>query len=177
MLELIFRGGLEWGYGLILECWEYFSVILMDIMSMDFAYLREHMPVLNSIQQIVLTIGWAILLGNLVFQAAKTMLTGLGFEGEDPKLLFVRTFIFAFLLLASPQICELCLNMTSKMIDLMQVPDAFLHQFGDEGQGRIDVPEGAQRYECDMHTKTPFKQQNSHAGSAGRCPHGCGENR
>lgn len=32
-------------------------------------------------------------------------------------------------------------------------PDAFLHQFGDEGQGRIDVPEGAQRYECDMHTK------------------------
>ncbi|MCQ4786675.1 hypothetical protein NE670_15555 [Flavonifractor plautii] len=44
MLELIFRGGLEWGYGLILECWEYFSVILMDIMSMDFAYLREHMP-------------------------------------------------------------------------------------------------------------------------------------
>lgn len=123
MLELIFRGGLEWGYGLILECWEYFSVILMDIMSMDFAYLREHMPVLNSIQQIVLTIGWAILLGNLVFQAAKTMLTGLGFEGEDPKLLFVRTFIFAFLLLASPQICELCLNMTSKMIDLMQVPD------------------------------------------------------
>ena len=77
-------------------------MILMDIMSMDFAYLREHMPVLNSIQQIVLTIGWAILLGNLVFQAAKTMLTGLGFEGEDPKLLFVRTFIFAFLLLASP---------------------------------------------------------------------------
>ena len=56
MLELIFRGGLEWGYGLILECWEYFSVILMDIMSMDFAYLREHMPVLNSIQQIVLTL-------------------------------------------------------------------------------------------------------------------------
>ena len=55
--------------------------------------------------------------------------------------------------------------------------NAFLHQFGDEGQGRIDVPEGAQRYECDMHTKTPFKQQNSHAGSAGRCPHGCGENR
>ena len=132
MLELIFRGGLEWGYGLILECWEYFSVILMDIMSMDFAYLREHMPVLNSIQQIVLTIGWAILLGNLVFQAAKTMLTGLGFEGEDPKLLFVRTFIFAFLLLASPQICELCLNMTSKMIDLMQVPDAVDITFADE---------------------------------------------
>lgn len=99
---------------------------------MDFAYLREHMPVLNSIQQIVLTIGWAILLGNLVFQAAKTMLTGLGFEGEDPKLLFVRTFIFAFLLLASPQICELCLNMTSKMIDLMQVPDAVDITFADE---------------------------------------------
>ena len=60
------------------------------------------------------------------------MLTGLGFEGEDPKLLFVRTFIFAFLLLASPQICELCLNMTSKMIDLMQVPDAVDITFADE---------------------------------------------
>ena len=27
-----------------------------------------------------------------MFQAVKSMLSGLGFEGEDPKLLFTRTF-------------------------------------------------------------------------------------
>ncbi len=38
MLELIFQGFLEWTYGLILECWEYFSSVLFDLMSLDFAY-------------------------------------------------------------------------------------------------------------------------------------------
>ena len=81
-------------------------------MSMDFAYLKSHIPVLPEIQQILLAVGWALLIGNLVFQALKSMSTGLGFEGEDPKLLFTRTFVFAFLLLASLQICEIGLNMT-----------------------------------------------------------------
>ena len=38
MLELLFQGFLEWTYGLILECWEYFSSVLFDLMSLDFAY-------------------------------------------------------------------------------------------------------------------------------------------
>lgn len=37
MLELIFQGFMEWAYGLALECWEYFSSSLLDIMSMDYA--------------------------------------------------------------------------------------------------------------------------------------------
>lgn len=132
MLELIFQGFVEWGYGLTLECWEYFSSALLDIMSMDFAYLRSHIPVITPIMQSMLAVGWALLLGNLVFQAAKTMMSGLGFEGEDPKLLFTRTFVFAFLLLASPQICQLCLNMTSTVIDIMEVPDAVNITLADE---------------------------------------------
>ena len=36
MLELIFQGFMEWAYGLALECWEYFSSSLLDIMSMDY---------------------------------------------------------------------------------------------------------------------------------------------
>lgn len=40
MLELIFQGFMEWAYGLALECWEYFSSSLLDIMSMDYAYMR-----------------------------------------------------------------------------------------------------------------------------------------
>ena len=63
-------------------------------MSLDFAYLKTHIPIMGDIQQILLAVGWALLLGNLVFQALRSMASGLGFEGEDPKLLFARTFVF-----------------------------------------------------------------------------------
>ena len=124
MLELIFQGFLEWTYGLILECWEYFSSVLFDLMSLDFAYLETHMPIITTIRQIMLGVGWALLLGNLVFQATRSMMAGVGFEADDPKLLFTRTFVFSFLLVVSPQICDVCLNMTSVIIDMVQMPDA-----------------------------------------------------
>ena len=132
MLELLFQGFIEWIYGLILECWEYFASVLFDLMSLDFAYLREHMPVIDTIRQIMLGVGWALLIGNLVFQASHGMAAGLGFDAEDPKLLFTRTFAFSFLLVASPQICELGLNMTSTVIELLQMPDAVDITFADE---------------------------------------------
>lgn len=124
MLELIFQGFLEWAYGLVLECWEYFSTALLDIMSMDYAYMKSHVPVMDDIIQVLMAVGWALLIGNLVFQALKSMMSGLGFEGEDPKLLFTRSFVFSFLLLASPQICEIGLSITARIIDLLQVPTA-----------------------------------------------------
>lgn len=124
MLELIFQGLIEWLYGLILEAWEYFSSSLLDIMSMDFAYLEEHIVLLPTIRSALQAIGWALLIGNLIFQATKSMMSGLGFEGEDPKLLFTRTFVFSFLLMASPQICTLLLDMTSKAIEVLRVPTA-----------------------------------------------------
>ena len=132
MLELLFQGFIEWIYGLILECWEYFASVLFDLMSLDFAYLREHIPVIDTIRQIMLGVGWALLIGNLVFQATRGMAAGLGFDAEDPKLLFTRTFAFSFLLVASPQICELGLNMTSTVIELLQMPDAVDITFADE---------------------------------------------
>lgn len=132
MLELLFQGFIEWIYGLILECWEYFASVLFDLMSLDFAYLREHMPVIDTIRQIMLGVGWALLIGNLVFQATRGMAAGLGFDAEDPKLLFTRTFAFSFLLVASPQICELGLNMTSTVIELLEMPDAVNITFADE---------------------------------------------
>lgn len=122
MLELIFQGFAEWAYGLVLECWEYFSTALLDIMSMDYAYMKSHVPVMDEIIQVLMAVGWALLIGNLVFQALKSMMSGLGFEGEDPKLLFTRSFVFSFLLLASPQICEIGLSITARIIDLLQVP-------------------------------------------------------
>ena len=132
MLELLFQGFIEWIYGLILECWEYFASVLFDLMSLDFAYLREHIPIIDTIRQIMLGVGWALLIGNLVFQATRGMTAGLGFDAEDPKLLFTRTFAFSFLLVASPQICELGLNMTSTVIALLEMPDAVNITFADE---------------------------------------------
>ena len=132
MLELLFQGFIEWIYGLILECWEYFASVLFDLMSLDFEYLREHIPIIDTIRQIMLGVGWALLIGNLVFQATRGMAAGLGFDAEDPKLLFTRTFAFSFLLVASPQICELGLNMTSTVIELLEMPDAVNITFADE---------------------------------------------
>ena len=132
MLELLFQGFIEWIYGLILECWEYFASVLFDLMRLDFTYLREHIPIIDTIRQIMLGVGWALLIGNLVFQATRGMAAGLGFDAEDPKLLFTRTFAFSFLLVASPQICELGLNMTSTVIELLQMPDAVDITFADE---------------------------------------------
>lgn len=132
MLELLFQGFIEWIYGLILECWEYFASVLFDLMSLDFAYLREHIPIIDTIRQIMLGVGWALLIGNLVFQATRGMAAGLGFDAEDPKLLFTRTFAFSFLLVASPQMCELGLNMTSTVIALLEMPDAVDITFADE---------------------------------------------
>ena len=60
------------------------------------------------------------------------MAAGLGFDAEDPKLLFTRTFAFSFLLVASPQICELGLKMTSTVMKLLQMPDAVEIRFADE---------------------------------------------
>lgn len=133
MLELLFRGFFEWIYGLILECWEYFSSVLFDLMSLDFAYLETYMPIITTIRQIMLGVGWALLLGNLVFQATRSMMAGIGFEADDPKLLFTRTFVFSFLLVVSPQICDVCLNMTSVIIDMVQMPDAATIKLPDDG--------------------------------------------
>ncbi len=133
LLELIFQGFFEWVYSLILECWNFFFSSLLDIMSLDFAYIKTHVPVVEDIMQVFLAVGWALLLGNLVFQAIRSMASGLGFEGEDPKMLFARTFVFAFLLLASPQICEIGLDLTSRIMALLEIPDVIDVHLVDSG--------------------------------------------
>ena len=54
MLELIFQGFIEWMYSLVLECWEYFSASLLDIMSLDLAYIKSHVPVIDDILSVLL---------------------------------------------------------------------------------------------------------------------------
>ena len=89
---------------------------------MDLDYFRRVAPVTDDILSIIIAAGWALLLGNLVFQATKSMASGLGFEGEDPRLLFTRTFVFGFFLLASRQICDIGLGISARVIELLQLP-------------------------------------------------------
>lgn len=111
---------------------------LLDIFSLDLAYFETYAPVVKDIQNIVIAVGWALLIGNLVFQAMRSMAAGLGFEGEDPVALGTRTFVFAFLLMASRQICAIGLNFTSAIMALFQVPDAVEIITPDENAFGID---------------------------------------
>ena len=135
---LQFQIGVDRLYGLILEGVEYMADSLLNIFSLDLAYFETYAPVVNDIQNIVIAVGWALLIGNLVFQAMRSMAAGLGFEGEDPVALGTRTFVFAFLLLASRQICAIGLNFTSTIMDLFQVPDAVEIITPDENAFGID---------------------------------------
>lgn len=132
ILEGIFKGFIQWVYGLCLEIVQYIANSLLDVFQMDLNYFRQVAPVTDDILNIVIAVGWALLLGNLVFQATKSMATGLGFEGEDPKLLFTRTFVFGFLLLASQQICDIGLGVSSRVITLLQIPTSVAITIPDE---------------------------------------------
>ena len=137
ILESIFKGFVQWLYGLGLEIIQYIANSLLDVFTMDLNYFRQVAPVTDDILSIVIAAGWALLLGNLVFQAVKSMASGLGFEGEDPKLLFTRTFVFAFLLLASPEICEIGLGISASVIELLQVPNSVTISLPDENYFNI----------------------------------------
>jgi len=124
ILELIFKGLLQWVYDLILEIVEYIANGMLDVFSMDLAYFESAIPVANDILLVILATGWAMLIGNLVFQAMKSMMSGIGIEGEDPKTLFARTFVFGFLLLASRQICNIGLGISNTVITMLKIPDS-----------------------------------------------------
>lgn len=124
MLEDLLKGLVLWIYGLILEGVEYLSDSLLDVFSTDLTYFESYAPIVTDIQTVVLAVGWALLSGSLVFQAMRSMASGIGFEGEDPRILFSRNFAFAFLLFGSRQICAIGFNFTSRIMDLLRVPDA-----------------------------------------------------
>jgi hypothetical protein len=122
IIEGIFKGFLQWIYSLLLELASYLANGLLDVFGMDLAYFRAAIPTTDGILAVMRAFGWALLLGNLTFQAAKSMMSGLGFEADDPRELFARTFVFSFLLLASGQICEIGLGVSSKVIDTLGIP-------------------------------------------------------
>lgn len=113
-----------WFYSLSVSMVDFLSNALMDVFNMDMEYFKTAVPIIDELFGIVIAVGWALLIGNLAFQALKTMASGMGFEGEDPKILFCRTFVFGFLLIASPQICDIGLGISKTIITLLQVPSS-----------------------------------------------------
>ena len=124
MLEILLQGLAIWLYTLLLGIVEFIGDSLLRVFDMDMAYFEANVPVTREIMGAVIAAGWALLIGNLVFQAMKSMMSGIGFEGEDPKILFCRTFVFSFLLLASRQITEIGLGITRNVNSLLSMPTA-----------------------------------------------------
>ncbi len=122
MLEPIMKGLIEWIYEMVVSIMEYAAKELVGVMSMDMAYFEKTAPVIKDITNIILALGWGLLIANMVFQSIKVMMSGAGFESEDPKHIFCRTFAFSFLLLASRQICNMAMGITGKVIELLQIP-------------------------------------------------------
>ena len=132
MLEPILKGLIEWLYSMMLDIMSYASGELLGVMSMDLSYFERTAPIITDIVNVFIALGWALLIGNLVFQSLKVMMSGAGFEAEDPKLLFFRTFVFSFLLLASRQICEIGSSITGTVIALLDLPDSITITVPDE---------------------------------------------
>lgn len=97
---------------------------LMAMLSMDLSYFSQRVPVIKNIATIFLAVGWALLIGNLAYQALRSMVSGVGIEAEDPTRLFLRTAMFSFLLVCGRQICNIGLNLTFVVMQLLQVPKA-----------------------------------------------------
>lgn len=106
---------------------------------MDLEYFETSVPVTHDIMRIIIAFGWALLIGNLVFQATRSMAAGLGFEGEDPRTLFTRTFVFSFLLVASRPICGIGLGITKTVIGLLSLPDSVQIMTPEESAFGLDA--------------------------------------
>ena len=128
---------IEWIYEMVVGIMEYAAKELVGVMSMDMAYFEQTAPVIKDITNIILALGWGMLIANMVFQSTKAMMSGVGFESEDPKHIFCRTFVFAFLLLASKQICNLAMGITENVIELLQIPSAL--DFSIPDQSMFDI--------------------------------------
>ncbi len=117
---------------MILEIVEYLANSLLEVFTMDMDYFEQAIPVSGDIFNVVVASAWALLLGNMVFQASKSMMSGLGLEGEEPAQLFARTFLFGFLLLASRQVCRIGLGISASAVELLEMPDTVSVSLPDE---------------------------------------------
>lgn len=133
MLEGILKGLFQWIYGMFLDLISYVANALLGILGTDLTFFEESVPVVKDLYGIMIAVGWGLLIGNCVFQAMKSMFSGLGFEGESPIVLLCRTGIFGFLLIFARQVCAIGLNIGKQVIDLIGIPKNITITMPDEG--------------------------------------------
>ena len=97
-IEPMMKGLVQWMFNLLVLIMDWVSGQLLGILRMDLAYFEQTAPVIHTISQVMFAAGWALLIGNLVFQSLRSMFSGAGWDGESPVILAVRTLVFAFLL-------------------------------------------------------------------------------
>lgn len=112
---------------------EYLLDQLMELFNVDLSYFAERVPVIDDIVNIFVAVGWALLIGNLAYQAMRSMASGVGIEAEEPGRLFLRSAMFSFLLLVSRQICAIGFGLSATVMEMLQAPDAITFDpFGEE---------------------------------------------
>ena len=75
LLEPIMKGLIEWIYEMVVGIMEYAAKELVGVMSMDMAYFEQTAPVIKDITNIILALGWGMLIANMVFQSTKAMMS------------------------------------------------------------------------------------------------------
>lgn len=133
MLEGILKGLFQWIYGMFLDLISYVANALLGILGTDLSFFEKSVPVVKDLYGIMIAVGWGLLIGNCVFQAMKSMFSGLGFEGESPIVLLCRTGIFGFLLIFARQVCNIGLSIGKNVIDLIGIPSKVSITMPDEG--------------------------------------------
>lgn len=108
---------------MFLDLISYVANALLGILGTDLSFFEKSVPVVKDLYGIMIAVGWGLLIGNCVFQAMKSMFSGLGFEGESPIVLLCRTGIFGFLLIFARQVCTIGLNIGKQVISLIGIPD------------------------------------------------------
>lgn len=124
MIEDILKGLMQWIYGLFLDLIAYCANALLGVMSTNLIFFETSVPIVPSLYQIFVAVGWGLLIGNMAFQSMKAMFAGLGIETESPFILMLRTFLFGTLLIFSRDICDIGLSISKNIIDLLGIPDS-----------------------------------------------------
>lgn len=139
ILEGILKGLAQWIYSLFLDALAYMGGALLELLRMDMTYFRQNVPIIVDFVDLFYGIGWGLLIGNLAFQSLKSMISGLGFEGEAPAQLFGRTLVFSFLMTFSRQICEIGMGIGNTVIQLIGVPEKVDFRPPNESYFSVDV--------------------------------------
>lgn len=122
MIQGILKGLMQWIYGLFLDLINYCANSLLSIMSTDLDFFENSVPIVPSLYQVFVAVGWGLLIGNMAFQSMKAMFAGLGIETESPIVLMLRTFLFGTLLIFSKDICDIGLSISKNVIELLGIP-------------------------------------------------------